>query len=412
MPQYGGWPIHSWGTQNIPEMAQMMFKKKRQEKEDAMNLEILKEDRKTKAFDQGYKLLDLANKYADTSPEASKQLYGQAQKRLTASGYTIDLSGMADIAETKKQIQAQSISSLGTASQSMLTEPTDQNINAMTNWLIKAKRSGVDTNITQLYENQITEARKRQGEKRTEARKIAEENRNAGGTKTGQNWILPNRETVISYDGGRSYVSDGNRLRMPSTAVKVPGGATLNELNLNQAKRQAQTELSATGVPGRESPTEAALKGTGPYKRLASAFEAVAGGLGVDVLVGQNGFFPETADAKQYLRSVKQMGKAALMNSARGAIWEQERIDKLFPDPDKLFTNPRIEARKFKNLLDILQKEKYFNNKSIVTALPKEVAKYRTSNNEINRLISLISEPNSLGVTGDDEALINKYLKR
>ena len=406
------WASHSYGTQNIPAMAQMMFKKKQQEKDDKMNLEILKEDRKTKAFDQGYKLLDLANKYSDTSPEASKQLYNQAQKRLTASGYTIDLSGMADIAETKKQIQAQSISALGNASKSMLTEPTDQNINAMTNWLIKAKRSGVDKEVTKMYEGQIAEARKRQGEKRAEQRKMATEQRTGGQQKAGQNWILPDRTRVISYDGGRTYNINGQSRPMPSTAIKVPGGATLSELNLSQVQKQAQAELSATGLPKRQSPTEAALEGTGPYKRLASAFEALAGGLGADVLVGKKGFFPETADAKQYLRSVKQMGKAALMNSARGAIWEQERIDKLFPDPDKLFTNPRIEARKFKNLLSILQTEKRFNNQSIVNALPKEVAKYRTSNNEIDRLITLISEPSSAGVTRDDEVLINKYLKR
>ncbi|MFH1883437.1 MAG: hypothetical protein ABIL62_12085, partial [Planctomycetota bacterium] len=123
-------------------------------------------------------------------------------------------------------------------------------------------------------------------------------------------------------------------------------------------------------------------------------------------------FFPDMADAKQYLRSVKQMGKAALMNSARGAIWEQQRIDELFPDPDKTFTNPRIEARKFGNLMSILSQEKTFNNQAIIESLtPKEVEKYRTSNNEIDRLLSLISEP-STGISTQDRILIDKYLKR
>ena len=233
-----------------------------------------------------------------------------------------------------------------------------------------------------------------------------------GTQKAGQNWILPDRRTVISYDGGRTYkTSTGAAEEIPQGSVKVPGGATLNELNLNEARKQAQRELDESASPTTQSPKLAALEGTGPYKSLASAFEAVAGGFGIDTLVGQIGFFPETADAKQYLRSVKQMGKAALMNSARGAIWEQERIDKLFPDPDKLFTNPRIEARKFKNLMEIIEKEKRFNNESILTALPAEVAKYRTANNEIDRLISLIAEPSSVGIADADAALIRKYLK-
>lgn len=199
---------------------------------------------------------------------------------------------------------------------------------------------------------------------------------------------------------------------MPQSAIKVPGGATLGELNMNEAKKQAAAELG-TGVSGiGKSPKRAALEGTGPYGRLGSAFEAVAGGLGMDILVGQQGFFPDMADAKQYLRSVKQMGKAALMNSARGAIWEQQRIDELFPDPDKTFTNPRIEARKFGNLMSILSQEKTFNNQAIIESLtPKEVEKYRTSNNEIDRLLSLISEP-STGISTQERALIDKYLKR
>ena len=237
--------------------------------------------------------------------------------------------------------------------------------------------------------------------------------RRLGTKKAGQNWILPNRTTVISYDEGRSYVaSDGQEKRMPSSAIKVPGGATLGELKMNEAKKQAvaELEIGTTGIG--KSPKGAALEGTGPYNRLASAFEAVAGGLGVDILVGQQGFFPDMADAKQYLRSVKQMGKAALMNSARGAIWEQQRIDELFPDPDKTFTNPRIEARKFGNLMSILSQEKTFNNQAIIESLtPKEVEKYRTSNNEIDRLLSLISEP-STGISTQDRTLIDKYLKR
>jgi len=231
--------------------------------------------------------------------------------------------------------------------------------------------------------------------------------------KTGQNWILPDRTPVISYDGGRSYKDQaGVSFAMPPNSIKIPGGATLGEINIIDAKRQAAAELEKESQgEGGTSPKGAALVGTGPYMRVASAFEALAGGLGADVLIGQNGFFPQMADAKQYLRSVKQIGKAALMNSSRGAIWEQQRIDELFPDPDTTFTNPRIEARKFSNLMDVMGAEKKFNNQAIVSSVTaKEIEKYRTSNNEIDRLFELISEPAGVStLSADDEALINKY---
>jgi len=234
--------------------------------------------------------------------------------------------------------------------------------------------------------------------------------------KVGQNWILPDRSSVISYDGGRTYASTGGKTReMPTGAIKVPGGASLAEINVNQAKQQAAAELTKPQTPSGVSPKLAALEGTGPYKQLASAFESVVGGLGMDLLIGKQGFFPATADAKQYLRSVKQLGKAALMNSARGAIWEQQRINELFPDPDKILVNPRIEARKFGNLLSILTDEKTYNNRAIVDAItPGEVEKYRASNNEIDRLLALISEPKVTGgsLTVKDKELVDKYLKK
>ena len=231
--------------------------------------------------------------------------------------------------------------------------------------------------------------------------------------KNAQNFILPDGQVVLSYDGGRTYVGgNGKTYPMNPAAIKVPGGATLGEVRMGTAQREAQKALQEEKKIT-ISPEKAALAGTGPYKRLATAFEAVAGGLGFDLLIGAKGIFPGTADAKQYLRTIKQIGKAALMNSSRGAIWEQQRIDELFPDPDKTFTNPRIESRKFGNLRDVLLTEKRFNNQAITQSLtPQEVDKYRSSNNEIERLLALIEKPvKSSALSPEDDALIKKYLK-
>ena len=360
---------------------------------------------------------EVAQKIASQRPprpsDQELNVFDEWQKFLPIAMKDIKINPKEEGEKAKQQRLRGYYSNMNVADQALLTPMQKQKIQ----W--EAEKVGQDvqeraqtqldrelTLVRSLFEKQLATRIEQQKNARELAEKRAE-------FKPGQNWILPDRTTVISYDEGKSYVaSDGKMKQMPSSAIKVPGGATLGELNMNEAKKQAAAELGtgATGIG--KSPKGAALEGTGPYNRLGSAFEAVAGGLGMDILVGQQGFFPDMADAKQYLRSVKQMGKAALMNSARGAIWEQQRIDELFPDPDKTFTNPRIEARKFGNLLSILSQEKMFNNQAIIESLtPKEVEKYRTSNNEIDRLLSLISEP-SVGISTQDRALVDKYLKR
>ena len=73
------------------------------------------------------------------------------------------------------------------------------------------------------------------------------------------------------------------------------------------------------------------------------------------------------------------------MNSSRGAIWEQEKIDKLFPDPNKWFANPRTESRKIASLREALLTEKRFNSQAIAaSADPKEIGRFRLSNADID----------------------------
>lgn len=222
-----------------------------------------------------------------------------------------------------------------------------------------------------------------------------------------ENYILPDKTNVLSYDRGRSYIGqDGKKYQMPPSAIKVPGGATLTEVAMAKAQQDAAEELKNIQSQGGVSPKKSALQGTGPYKRLSSAIEAVAGGAGLDVLIGKQGLFPEMADAKQYLREVRQLGKAALMNSARGATWEQQKIEGLFPDPDKMWTNPRIEARKFKNLNSLMVQKKKENLVAITRAIsPQEIDKLRTSNNDIDKLLSMVEEPQ----TGNTTSSGNKF---
>jgi len=224
--------------------------------------------------------------------------------------------------------------------------------------------------------------------------------------KTAQGFLLPDNTTVLSYDGGRTYKGkNGKTLPMPYNAVKTSVTMTGQEIAMMKAKKQAEGTLRGTPgtMPG-IMPERAAQKGTGPYRMLAATIDAILGGMGADLLIGKEGFFPDTQENRQLLRTIKQVGKSALMNSSRGAIWEQEKIDKLFPDPNKLFANPRTEARKFKVLREVLLQEKDSNNRAIVAAItPEEVSGLRKSNIDINKLLALIGKNTEREITTQEE---------
>ena len=203
------------------------------------------------------------------------------------------------------------------------------------------------------------------------------------------NFKLRNNVIVLSYDGGRTYMKDGENIPMPDDAVVIPTGSTMSEINLIQAKeeagkeKKAKPEISQRGT----SVEDAARGGTGPYSKIAAFLDSTVGG------VFNIELFPETQENRQTLRLIKQIGKGALMNSSRGAIWEQQKIDQLFPDPSDFFTNPQTEAKKFKALREVLGLEKDFNNKAISIAItPKEAEKLRQSNQDIDRLLAIIGD--------------------
>ena len=196
-------PIHSYGTQNIPEMVsqfgQLLFKKREGERQDKKDLLKLVETRKNTAFDQGYKLLQIYDKYADTAPEAGKKIANQSAQFFKAAGYEFDLSTIADAAEGKKLLQSQTVEKMeqlseglfqtgqidlkGAVNQTDQSTITDQKINILTRFIRQAKQSGVDKEITDIYEKHIAEARKRQAADLAEDRKIKAEER-AEGRKT------------------------------------------------------------------------------------------------------------------------------------------------------------------------------------------------------------------------------------
>ena len=483
MRSIGGFPVHNYGmdrlARGIEIGAERYRMQKEQEEKNRAELVKLMEEKKTVAFDQFSKILELQDKYPEQAAHFSKL----AQQRAEILGIPFDPATFTNSADQKKALRSQVIGELSATLEAGMQNPTDNAAIKTAELFRRAAKLGIKSDELDVYKPLYTDLMKRVQESRTRehagfdaqgkpvykmggklmygpnqpyeggplqpttkaaptasVRDYVDSKGNVipvnvndprdrakiqtmglrpyekeSTEKAGQNWMLPNKTTVISYDGGRTYNTPNGPVAIPPNAIKVPGGATLTELNMAESKRQAAGEggEETPTSPGGISPKGASLKGTGPYATAMAAFDAVAGGLGLDTLIGKNGLFPETADARQYLRSVKQIGKAALMNSSRGAIWEQQRIDELFPDPEKIFTNPRLEARKFNNLMDVLVVEKAYNNQAIMAATnAKEIEKYREANNEINRLVELIREPQGGGgLSPEDKALIDKWVK-
>ncbi|KKN19447.1 hypothetical protein LCGC14_0945590 [marine sediment metagenome] len=217
--------------------------------------------------------------------------------------------------------------------------------------------------------------------------------------KSGANFLLPNGKIVLSFDGGRTYTDQGGVNRdTPAGTIKVPAGASLTEVRAGEAREQATEEIKEDAGKLTDIDVRKAASSTGPFASMRAAIDNIAGGLGIDKLFGKQGFFPENQKNRQQLRLVKQTAKSALLNSARGAVWEQQNIDKLFPDPDTFWVNPTTEAGKIDTMRAALISERTINNQAIITAIdPKETAKLRQSNIEIDRVLGIIREGSQVG---------------
>ena len=201
--------------------------------------------------------------------------------------------------------------------------------------------------------------------------------------------------TVISDDGGVTYRGPNNTtIPMPTDAEKTTATRTGEDRRIREAKRQALKARGETPAPpaatGRISPEEAAVKGTGPGAKFAAGIDALIGGF-TGEMFGERGIFPQTQRSRQILRVIKQLGKAALINSPRFPVAEQKVVDRLFPDPDKFFTNPQTEVGKLEVLRNTLLEQRDFNLKAIDLALSEEeITKLRETIAKMERVLELL----------------------
>lgn len=148
-------------------------------------------------------------------------------------------------------------------------------------------------------------------------------------------------------------------------------------------QRQAAPSIGAS----RPNMAEATREGTGPWRRIGSAMDAVFGGL-----IGRGSLFPETAENKATIRSFNQLAKSALVNNPRFPVAEQQIVAQMLPDPDALFTNPENEVQKLETLRQTLNDVLAINQEAISSGqiTQEEVGLLANKNAEIRRVLALM----------------------
>jgi hypothetical protein len=222
-------------------------------------------------------------------------------------------------------------------------------------------------------------------------------------------------DTVLSYDGGRTYVSrDGQITAMPtegvvplsdtiayevmrSERVRALAGNRLKELDeglglvLRKGSAENPEAVSSADMGLVRDAMDAARNGTGVWSGLGALIDNVAGGMIPSEAVRQ--YFQDNQQSRQYLRALTILGRSALVVNPRFPVAEMERVGALFPDPDKFFRNPESEALKLIELKAIATAQLRANLDAIQQGTISDAATLQAvqaNNYELERLLGLL----------------------
>jgi hypothetical protein len=243
---------------------------------------------------------------------------------------------------------------------------------------------------------------------------------------------INNNETVLSYDGGRTYASrDGQIKSMPSEGVvplsdtiayevmraeqiRAVAGNKLREfderlgLTMTGGDRDNPRPLNLNEVGLVRDAMQAARGGTGPWSGIGALVDNVVGGMIPNDAIRM--YFQDNQENRQFLRGITILARSAFVNNPRYPVAEMERIAPLFPDPDAFFKNPEAEAQKLIEIKALAMSQYYNNltalNQGILDAATKQAV--MSQNFEIERLLSLLQTvPDGTNEDGADEDALN-----
>jgi hypothetical protein len=243
---------------------------------------------------------------------------------------------------------------------------------------------------------------------------------------------INNNETVLSYDGGRTYASrDGQIKSMPSEGVvplsdtiayevmraeqiRAVAGNKLRELDerlgltMTGGDRDNPRPLNLNEVGLVRDAMQAARGGTGPWSGIGALVDNVVGGMIPNDAIRT--YFQDNQENRQFLRGITILLRSAFVNNPRYPVAEMERIAPLFPDPDAFFKNPEAEAQKLIEIKALALSQYYNNLTALNQGIPDAATKQAvmSQNFEIERLLSLLQTvPDGTNQVGADDAAVN-----
>ena len=130
--------------------------------------------------------------------------------------------------------------------------------------------------------------------------------------------------------------------------------------------------------------SEEAAKGLGPVAALKQFANNTIGAF----ISGQP--FPETEESRNKIYTFNQRMRPFLQVSSRGAKFDVDNINKILPNPDKLWQDPDAIKTKMTNLYNvidgsIIEKTKLMNKQGVTEK------QYRDFSNDINTLSEALS---------------------
>jgi hypothetical protein len=163
-------------------------------------------------------------------------------------------------------------------------------------------------------------------------------------------------------------------------------------------------EASKVINDAQEMAYQAAKEATGPIAALRSGLNNYIGFL--------SKMSPEDEKAEQqraYLRAVRFIGKVALVSNSRFPVAEMALASELFPDPDKIFTDPEREAQKLQVIKDVTSKLYEHNLMELADGglTPSQRSEAQSSLREIELLNQLLGDVPDFGEELSSESRFN-----
>ena len=160
----------------------------------------------------------------------------------------------------------------------------------------------------------------------------------------------PEQKTEIDYGLTAINPSDQSRLQATAAVYQDKLKEATGESVSNKDLQGAFTFINNNGLPQVVDAYTAAIGGTGPKAYLDSTLNQYFGAfsqLEPDDL--------RREQFRQYLRSIRFIGKVALVQNSRFPVAEMALASDLFPDPDRFFQDPEVAAEKIQSIRAITE---------------------------------------------------------